>query len=534
MKHKIISLFLFTLFLPVNAFPSLDLLYGELDYYIQRSDSFVVEKEKKIANLKEQIKISLPDKENTFRNHIKLFEEYKSYKYDSAYSYANKSLETALQLNNRLYEIEAYDAVVFCLLSSGLFKEANDIISTIDVTNAPDQIKKDHYSLCARYYYDIADYNNEEPFRSRYVAMGNQYSDSIIHILSMQSFDWWYSYGLQQMKMENYPRAIEIFTTLINIHDIDQHLFAITSSTLGYIYWVLGEKENAKTYMIQAAIADIKSVTKETTALRSLANFLYEEGDITRANKYIKLAMDDANFYNARHRKLEISSILPIIEKERFEAIEKQRNLLIRYVFFISILFVLLLIATIIIYKQVKKVRKARKTIGEQNEQLILTNAQLTEVSNIKDEYIGYSFYINSEYIDKQEQLYKLVNRKIAARQYDDLRSLFKDSDLQKERKNMYDSFDETFLRLFPTFISAYNNLFLPEDRVQTENNKSLTAEMRIFALIRLGIYESERIAKFLNYSVNTINTYKTKVKNKSTIPNEQFEQKIMEIKSVQ
>ncbi len=236
--------------------------------------------------------------------------------------------------------------------------------------------------------------------------------------------------------------------------------------------------------------------------------------------------MNDANFYNARHRKIEVGSILPIIEKERFDAVEKQRNILIRSMFFISFLFLLLLIATIIIYKQFKKVIKARTIIGKQNKQLLQTNMQLIEVSNIKDEYIGYSFYINSEYIDKLEQLFKLVNRKIAARQYDDLRLFFKEADLQKERKNMYASFDETFLRLFPTFIDSYNKLFDSHDRVQPENSKSLTAEMRIFALIRLGIYESERIAKFLNYFVNTINTYKTKVKNKSIISNEQFEKK--------
>lgn len=126
-----------------------------------------------------------------------------------------------------------------------------------------------------------------------------------------------------------------------------------------------------------------------------------------------------------------------------------------------------------------------------------------------------------------------MINRKIAARQYDDLRTSFKEADLNKERDNMYASFDETFLKLFPGFIAAYNKLFPAEEHTRSENEKSLTSEMRIFALIRLGICETERIAKFLNYSIHTINTYKTRVKNKSLVSNEQFEAKIMEIAAV-
>jgi len=98
----------------------------------------------------------------------------------------------------------------------------------------------------------------------------------------------------------------------------------------------------------------------------------------------------------------------------------------------------------------------------------------------------------------------------------------------------MYTTFDQTFLKLFPDFTNEYKLLFPPEEVTHMGiENGSLTIEMRIFALIRLGIIESEKISKFLNYSIHTVNTYKTKVKNKSIIQNELFEQKIMEIKSI-
>lgn len=224
---------------------------------------------------------------------------------------------------------------------------------------------------------------------------------------------------------------------------------------------------------------------------------------------------------------------MPIIEQDRFGIVERQRNILIGGIVLFLLFFTLLLSATLIIYKQVKKLRKARRTIEERNRELQQTNKQLSEANKIKDEYIGYSFYLNAEYIGKMESLYRMINRKIAAHQYEDLRTSFKESTLNNERDNMYASFDETFLKLFPGFITAYNQLFPAVENSHTENSQSLTPEMRIFALIRLGICESERIAKFLNYSVHTINTYKTRVKNKSIVSNEQFEAKIMEIAAV-
>jgi len=508
-----------------------DSLLIQLDLYIDQSGEFMKLKEDRIQSVKNLLTLPSLTQDQEFDTYLRLFEEYKSFKYDSAYVYANKSLDLAHLIGSHEYQILANQAVVFCLLSSGLFKEAFDIMENLVIKDCANPIREEYYNLWARLYYDIADYSNEEPFQSHYIQQGNLYSDSVLQISSMQSLEWWHAYGLQQMKMENHQRSIQAFTTLINIRDIDDHLYAITTSSLAYVYQLVGERDKAKEYLIYAAIGDIKSVTKETTALRNLASLLYETGDINRANKYIKIAMDDANFYNARHRKLEISSILPIIEKERFEAVEKQRNILILFVASVSLFFVLLLIATLVIYRQNKKLTVARKIIEEKNTQLQETNQQLNEVSNIKDVYLGYSFYMNAEYLDKIESLYRLVNRKIAARQYDDLGSRFKESDLNKERKNMYVSFDETFLRLFPNFITAYNQLFKPEDRIP-ENDKNLTVEMRIFALIRLGITDSDRIARILDYSVNTINTYKTKVKNKSMVPNEQFELKIMEIRS--
>jgi Response regulator containing a CheY-like receiver domain and an HTH DNA-binding domain len=152
-------------------------------------------------------------------------------------------------------------------------------------------------------------------------------------------------------------------------------------------------------------------------------------------------------------------------------------------------------------------------------------------VHRIKDEYIGYFFTANSSYIEKTEDFQKVVIRMIKNRKFEELIRLADSENLEKERKDMFSLFDQIFLRLFPDFINQYNLLFEEEDRVEMKDDKvQLTPEIRIFALIRLGISNNESIAKFLNLSLSTIKNYKTKVKNRSNVPNELFEQKIMEI----
>lgn len=532
MKRLFFIFFSLFLFSSLQASVQIDSVLKKLDEYIAKKDYYIEQKETKISGLKKNL---LTETNGTQRLNYynELFNEYKSYKYDSAYVYAHKCLEIATSMNNPSHIIEAKEHIAFCYLSSGLFKESFDTMLSINLEKGSESVHKNYYMLLSRLYYDMADYNNAEPFRSEYIQKGNVYSDSTIRYLSNDSIELWSALALRKMKQKEMGEAIRIFKILSASTVIDDHTYAIATSSLAFIYEGLGNKDEAIYYMALASIGDIKAATKETVALRNLATLLYEKADIHRSYEYIRLAMEDANFYNARHRKIGISSILPIIEKDRFEQVEKQRNILIGSVVIILLLFFLLLSATLIIYKQIKKLKEARRTIQDQNKSLLITNSQLLEAIVIKDEYIVQSLYGNSEYIDRLEKLYKLVNRKITARQYDDLKDTLKESDLRKERENMYSSFDYTFLKLFPHFIDEYNLLFNPQDRIEIDTNKDLTPEIRIFALIRLGIHENERIAKFLNYSVHTINTYKTKVKNKSTVPNDLFEQKIMEIKTI-
>ena len=459
-----------------------------------------------------------------------LYDEYKSYCFDSAQHYAYYSLTLAEGEGHADRIARSQIAVAFCLISAGILSEAEDMLTDIDRASLEGELLFDYYDQYSHLWRSMADYIHEEPFYTKYITRSNAYTDSLLQLLPQGSVLWNAYTGSRQMRDHHYDEALTSMSNVLKLCGDDKHLLAMTAAEMAWAYIWKGDEEEAIKYFAQSAIADNETATREITALYHLARLIYKRGDYERASRYVHQALEDVNFYNTRLRKVEINDILPIIEQDRYNALRSQRNWLIAA----SILFVVLLVVILCSYMFIKrknrKLSEARETIASQLEQLQHANLQLIEDDKIKNAYIGRSFYTNAEYIAKLEKLFLTIDRKITARQYDDLRSMTKQSTLDAERENMYEAFDQTFLKLFPDFVERYNQLFSEQDRRLPSNDQSLTSEMRIFALIRLGISDSERIAKFLDYSVHTVNTYKTRIKNRSTVENDQFEQCIMEI----
>ena len=525
----------------------------ELDDCIEKHTSFEEIKKQRIQNLaarfyKGNISIS-----NQYLLSTALFNEYRSYKYDSAYSFAGRMLQYANVLKDPNHIAESKMNLAFSCVSAGLYKEASEISNSIDSTQLQLNCKADLYSFLSTLNIDMADFVTE-PYHSRYRENSLRYCKYSIAIFRKDSPEGIMANIRESQLENNYPKAIIVSEQYLLAKHPSLHDYAIVASTLGFFYQTQGDTTKAIIYFAAAATADIKMATKETSAIRQLAELLYVQGDIQRAYSYAILALDDANFYNARQRKIEVGRVLPIIEAGRFEIIKQQKDKLLIYSGIISILFILFMVSTLIILKQKKRLNSARLMILKQNTDLLESNEQLTEIQKkirkqnvdlvhinerlkevhkIKDEYIGYFFSTNSAYLDKTEDFRKMVVRKIKNRQFDELIQLTAVTDLRKEREDMFDLFDQIFMKLFPDFVIRYNELFSLEDRVYIKQDGMLTPEIRIFALIRLGITESERIAKFLDFSLSTVKNYKTKAKNRSFIQNELFEHKIMQIESV-
>jgi len=503
-----------------------------VDYYLSKQPYFDQMKEEQIGKLKEDIKKNPDDIQALYSSYTRLFEEYQSYIYDSAYVCVEKLLKLSHRLNDPDKIISSTVKMGFCYLSSGMFKEAFDNMDSIQIKDCSNATKIDYYTCKARLYYDLADYNNNPDLRKTYEAIGTRIIDSALVLLPVESPRFWASLGLKRMKSKDYQNALDAFHKMIDMRDYSEHDLAIATSSIAYLLGLEGKKEEAKQFLIQAAISDIKSSTKETVALRNLAQMLYGDGDTGRAIIYIRHALTDATFYNARHRQLEIGYILPIIEGERINTIVKQKDYITLFFCFISVLVVLLLVALYIIWKSLKRLKQAKQVIQDANDNMTVVNNHLSEANKIKDEYIGYFFSQNSEFIEKMESLVKWVNRKVLAKQYEDLRNALP-LNVQNERKNLYFNFDRIFLKLFPDFVNKFNELLKPGEQIRLKKDELLSPELRIYALIRLGINDNEKIASFLGYSVNTIYTYKTKMKTKALVSSDEFKQKVMEIKSI-
>ena len=464
----------------------------------------------------------------------KLYEEYQIFNYDSAYQYAGKMQAIARRLGDPTLITTARLRLCFILLSSGLFRETYDSLRATEIRQAPDSLKAVYYTLLGRYYYDLANYDYDGNEHSiDYDHKGSTCMDSALTCYPPASFEYAYYHGLLDFKRNNDTEATSYFVRLMSSSTLTDHQLALTASTLSGVFLKNGQQDEAIDLMITAAIADIRSSTKETFAIFNLADLLYKRGDVRHASLCIETAIANAEFYGARQRKVQVSSVLSLIEGERINAVEAQRRLLVQYAIVVTLLGIVLAVLIVVIRRQVKKLQKAQQMITEAHAAQRLINDKLEEANKIKEEYIGYFFSLDSEFFVKLERLKRTLDQKVADRKFEDIRFIVNNIQLKKEKEELLRSFDTVFLRIFPHFVAQFNSLFKEEDQVRLKDNEPLNIDLRIFALIRMGISDNDKIAQILEYSVNTIYAYKTRIKNRSLVPNDEFEARIMDIKSV-
>jgi len=365
---------------------------NDLNQAIEASHKYDEEKLRDIAHQKTAfLQTNNKDLPLLFNRALTLYEEYKVFNYDSAFHYARKLQETAIHLGDSSRIVYARLKLGFCLLSSGLFKETLDSLNKINIAGTPDSLKAEYYALMGRYYYDLGDFDNDTYNTPAYSAKGNQYMDSALRLYPPNTFQYPYYKALKEIKSDDRAAALEGFRLLILHPDLSFHELALTASTLSDIYIYNGQTDTAISLLIRAAIADIKSSTKETAAIFNLAQLLYKKGDVKNASSYIEAAIRDATFYGARQRKVQVSAILPLIEGEKISRVEGQKTILITYSVISTVLLLVVIILAITVFRQVKKLTGAQRTITQAhikeqaiNQRLVETNNKLSEANKIR------------------------------------------------------------------------------------------------------------------------------------------------------
>lgn len=521
--------------------PASDSLLTELDRELELEEVYISNKLKRIESFQQKLKIvGTKDLLPQYDIYAMLFEEYKSFNYDSAFVYVKRLQDIAYRLKDPTRINEAKIRLSFIFLSSGMFKETFDSLSTVKTSVLSNAAKQEYYTLYTRAYYHLADFNNDNYFTPLYTDKANSYVDSVLSVSEPDSYTFLYFRGLRSARMSDIETGLADLERLYSMGSMSYHQLAVLTSTLSDFYLRIGNTDKAIQLLAKAAIYDIKSSTKETAAILILANILHKQGDLKRAYRYTRKALDEANFYGARHRKIEVGNILPIIEEEKLSTVESQKRTLIFFLAVAIVLALIVVVFVVITMKQLRRLKSAKMEIDtahtalqKSNYKLQETNSKLSEANRIKEEYIGYYFNINSDYIEKVEKFKRSIDQNLMAQKYDNIRFIVNNINLKKEREELNKSFDRIFLKLFPGFVDEFNSFFKEEDQIKPTDGELLNTDLRIFALIRMGIQDNDKIAKILNYSVNTIYAYKTRIKNKSIIPNEEFEKRMMEIKHI-
>lgn len=514
-----------------------DSLLLVLDMSIRNKPQYTLERQEQIDALRRKIRLSHSDQER-FDLYRELFGKYRSYRMDSALWVANQRVGLAKHIDNPLYIYSAELNVAEVMIGVGMYKEGLEILDSIDSQDLDASGISYYYYQYHQVYTLMADYAFSDKMKDHYRSLAYQYKDSILSIRRPGSQGYLLMKGEKLLQEGKYNEAIGILNSCYETHKQKGYSVAIPSIGLANAYGLMGEAELQKKYLIISAIADIQAATKEYISLWKLANLLFREGDIDRAYTYIECSMQDATFCNARYRTQEISEMLPVISQTYENKLRQEKTQMVALFILVSVLLIILLIALMFIFYQMKRLNVARKAVSNMNEELKHINAdlhilndKLKETNQVKEEYIGYVFNMCSLYINKQEEQRKMLARKIKTGQLDDLyKTVNTSSFVANELKEFFYTFDSVFLKLYPKFIDQFNTLLHEGERIYPKEGELLTPELRVFALIRLGITDSGKIANFLHYSAQTVYNYRLKVRNKSSLSKDEFMESVQQI----
>lgn len=524
-------------------------LLDQLDSLLSQRAVIMEEKQNKIDRLK---RMSIADESSDMRLQLyyDLYQEYYVFKFDSAMVYTRKGLELARQTGSSYYTTLYTLKQTELLAIGGLYSEAAKTLSAIDTTHIDARLRFDLYVTCFNLYAYWSDYCDDPHFAPVYRQQANGYLRQAMDYSDASSPSYHYFMGEyatfvsndQQEARSNYEKALS------QLPRYSRH-YAMACFALAGNYRNEGDERAYEDYLTRAAMSDVESSTMENMALQTLAVQLFQKGSehLERAERYINISMQDAQFYNNRLRILEIAKSLPTIVNTYQAHVKQQNRSLRRALGFISLLVVAMLAAVLFIFRQNKLLTRRRHELSDANTQLSALNGRLkdansqlstlnTRLSDTNSRREGLArIYIElcAKYIDKLGKYQTLVKRKIRANQVQELLTTISSTRISEEDAQTFlIRFDKAFLELYPSFIDEFNGLLLPEHRIQQKQPGGMTTELRTFALIRLGVKNTTDIAGLLFLSPQTIYNCRSAVKSRAIVKDD-FDQQVSRLCAV-
>ncbi|MDR1342183.1 MAG: DUF6377 domain-containing protein [Prevotellaceae bacterium] len=520
-----------------------DCLLTQLDEAIKNKVDYDRQKEQRLLEAKRLLNMrsALPIQIYDFS--CEIAHQYSKYIIDSAICYMKQGRAVAVAMRRADLTAESDLHLSRLYTAAGMYIEAKNILLSINRQQLPKSLLPLYFEVNSVFY----GYYSQSNTQAINVRLNHAYQDSLLAMLDTASLK--YKLYVAERLVYGQTKAAEPHLLAI-LRQVEEGSadHALAAYLLGVAYGRLQKTELQRKYLATAAIIDIRNAVKDHAALQSLALSFYESGDVGRAYAYIKSVMDDITFGQVRFRVVELASIYSIVNTSYLTKEMRQKLVLKRYLLAISSLLLALMVASLYGYRQMKRVSGIKKELYEANlkladlnknaeranSELQKVNAQLSEANRIKEEYIAHFFDMCSVYIDKLEGYRKNLYKKVSNNQHEEVVETLKSTTLvDEERKKLYETFDIIFLNLYPSFVEEFNALLGSEEKMVLKQGERLNTELRIFALIRLGITDSMKIAAFLRYSVSTIYNYRTRARNRLTAPRHEFEEMVMKIGSI-
>ena len=526
-------------------------LLATLDSILVQTGELASQKELKIAQLKKKLSNAANFEEEFWINKM-LYDESFVFNADSAMKYVDRNIQIATELKKKDWQDEWLINRSFMFAATGLLKEAGEVLEKVDSTSLSDGLKLSYYYQRSYLYSHLGQYmGDQKQVNNKYY---NEFENANKHMLALvrpkDPLYWWCVASCNELSPGD-----SLFSALENVVLSSQHntrLDAMNAYGLSNMYKRIGDKEKTMIYLIYSAMADLRVCNRDIASLQELSSLLYDAGDIDRAYAYMNYCLKAALLYPNRVRIINISTELDKIYANYQQRDIRWRNSLQNYLYVVTFFSIILVLALIGLYRQTKKLRKSRTELDSANhslnqhvvelsqmhKQLALANQELQnlnellrsanqklqESNDVKEEYIGYVFSICSNYISKLDEYRKNINRKLKTGQFEEARQLTDNSSLtQNELKDFYANFDAIFLRVYPDFVADLNSLLRPEEQILLKDASELNTEVRIYALVRLGINDSVKIADFLHCSPQTVYNHRLRMRNKAIIPKDKF-----------
>lgn len=530
----------------------------ETEEWLQRLDSVIAQrpvydamKRQKLSELRRnQTKQRTPHEIISFNS--MLYDESFVFDSDSAMNCVLQNIALAKQLKDETLMVEWTIKQSFVLTATGLLKEALDVMQPLDVSNQPKSVKIAYYNQMVYLYSHFAQYTGSGALQDSYINLEHLYNDSIHQIITPDDPDFlWHDvwYRINHGQQEELREQLRLKVDLSSLTTRDD---AMGAYALANVYRSMGQEDLFVRYLAMSGIADLRASNKDIASLQELAELLLENGEISRAYTYMNICLQISQEYHNRVRSVSISRVHDRILQEFLKRDQEQRQTLkyTNYALFIALFLICCAIAWIVanmirinrsktklhdVNKLLMKNRselslanenlqKANESLKLVNEKMQKANDQLKESNLVKEEYVGYVFSICSNYISKLEEYRKDINRKAKAKMLDEiLKTTEKQTIVQDELKEFYQNFDAIFLHIYPTFIEDFNSLLIPEECIIPRKGELLNTDLRIYALVRLGINDSVKISEFLHCSPQTVYNNRLKIRNKLRVSKEEF-----------